>query len=365
MQATHLALNQLGNTPPAFGLVIASYHVDPQQVLQGVVSLTGTMPLAGFSTPVGLTADGLHPHAVVVMLLASPALHADVQWLPGYAQPGNLGVTQLVEQIARNPRQPVLLFGDGFSADIEPFCQLLPPGSLAAGALAGGDLYGGNAYQISGSQFGTGGLSIARLEGNIRMGVGYAHGWQPVGTHLRVTRSRGHWLHTLDGRPACEVYAQIFGYPAREWAFPPLNHLVRLYPLGLEGADKRMLVRTPLRVEADGSFRMNASLVEGEEASLLVGSMSACRLAACQAVEQALVGLEGARPVLALVFADTAWQMLHEAHPGTDVQAVREMLGGIPIAGAYTLGQIVPGGGEEAPRFLNQHMAVVLLGESL
>ena len=55
--------------------------------------------------------------------------------------------------------------------------------------------------------------------------------------------------------------------------------------------------------------------------------------------------------------------MLFEAEPGGDILAVQEALGArVPIAGGYTLGQVVPGG-EGQPQFLNQHMLVVLFGE--
>jgi hypothetical protein len=180
----------------------------------------------------------------------------------------------------------------------------------------------------------------------------------------------------------------LFGYPARDWAFPPLNQMARLYPLGLlapassrppapvaqaqspqeelvrEQVAKDLLLRSPLRIEADGSFRMNATVSDGTEAYLMVGSLSACQRAASAAAEQALAALEGARPVFALVLADLAWQMLFEAQPGADIAAVQAALGeGIPVAGGYTLGQIMPQAGAP-PQFLNQHMLVVLFGET-
>lgn len=140
--------------------------------------------------------------------------------------------------------------------------------------------------------------------------------------------------------------------------------MARLYPLGLEQLDKSLLVRSPLRVEADGSFRMNAAVADGMDAYLLTGSLSACQEAARKAVQQALDGLGRSRPVLALVLADMAWQMLFEAQPGADIAAVQEALGpNVPIAGGYTLGQIVPGGAG-TPLFLNQHIVVVLFGEA-
>jgi hypothetical protein len=364
IQATHQALNGLGSNAPILGIVISSYLYDPQQVINGVASLMGNTPTIGFSTPAGLTATGVQTHSVVLALLAASDARADVTWLAGYTQGSREVSQQLADLLGNRLQQPALIFADGFNADAEQLCASLPAGTRLAGALSSGDLHTGNAYQIGNAQYGAGGLALARMEGNIRIGVGYGHGWQPVGSHFRVTRSRGFWVRTLDGRPASETYAHLFGYPARDWAFPPLDHLTRLYPLGLEQSNKSLLLRSPLRVEADGSFRMNATVGDGRDAYLLVGSLSACQAAAVEAAQQALAALDGARPVLALLLADISWQMLFEAVPGADVAAVREALGvQIPIAGGYTLGQIVPGTAQASPQFLNQHMAVVLFGE--
>ena len=365
IQATHQALNALGSNAPVLGIVVASHLYEAQQVIYGVASLIGNTPLIGFSTPVGMTSSGLQPHSVVLALIASTDAHADVTWLAGYTQGSREVSQQLADLLENRPEQQALLFADGFNAEAEQLCASLPAGTRLVGGLSSGDLHTGNAYQIGNTQFGAGGLALARLEGNIRIGVGYGHGWQPVGSHFRVTRSRGFWVRTLDGRPASETYAHLFGYPARDWAFPPLDNLTRLYPLGLEQPNKSLLLRSPLRVEADGSFRMNATVGDGKEAYLLVGSLSACQAAAAEATQHALAALDGARPVLALVLADIAWQMLFEASPGADVAAVREALGSnIPIAGGYTLGQIVPGIAQASPQFLNQHMAVVIFGEA-
>lgn len=363
LQAAHAALNVLGSAAPVFGIVVSSYQYEAQQVVNGVASLTGNMPLIGFSTPAGVTIEGVHPHSVVVALLSNPDVRAEVQWLAGYTQGSREVSQQLAEILKGKPKIPTLVFADGFNADAEQLCAILPAGVNLAGALSSGDLHAGNAYQIGGTQSGAGGLAMARLEGQIKIGVGYGHGWQPVGTHFRITRSRGFWIRTLDGRPASEAYARLFGYPAREWAFPPLNHLARMYPLGMEQLDKSLVLRSPLRIEADGSFRMNAAVTDGSEAYLMTGSLSSCQAAARVAARQALDALEGARPVFALVLTDIAWQMLFEALPGADIAVVHDVLGPkVQIAGGYTLGQIARGG-EGTPKFLNQHMLVIVFGE--
>jgi len=362
LQAAHQALNRLGASAPTFGIVIASHQYQPREVAAGVASLTSDMPLIGLSAPAGLTHEGIHPHSVVVALLSGD-LRAEVHWLPGYSQSGRETANRLAQLISSEAaRQSLLFFADGFNGDAEQLCDSLPGKSARSmGGLSSGDLQTGSNYQIAGTQAGTGGLAAAILRGAAKIGIGFAHGWDPVGSQLRVTRSRGFWLRALDGRPASETYAQIFGYPARDWAFPPLNYLARLYPLGVEQGEQ-LIVRAPLRVEADGSFRMNAPIRDGLDAYLLVGSRAACQAAAQKATQQAMLQLDEAKPVFALVLVDLAWQMLLKSTPGAEIAAVQDILGpNVPIAGGYTLGQIAPG--KDTPQFLNQHILVIVFGE--
>ena len=365
LQATNQALNRLRAPAPNFGIVIASHQYQPREVATGVTSLTGDMPLIGFSAPAGLTHEGIHPHSVVVALLSGD-LRAEVHWLPGYAQSGRETANRLAQLTSGDAaHQSLLFFADGFNGDAEQLCNTLPGRASMpiTGGLSSGDMHTGNTYQIAGTQAGTGGLAAAILRGAAKIGIGHAHGWDPVGSQFRVTRSRGFWLRTLDGRPTSETYAQIFGHPARDWAFPPLSYLARLYPLGVEQGEQ-LIVRSPLRVEADGSFRMNAPVRDGLDAYLLVGSRASCQEAAHKAAQQALRQLDEAKPVFALVLVDIAWQMLLKSNPGAEIAAVQDILGAdVPIAGGYTLGQIVPGKAPASPLFLNQHMVVIVFGE--
>ncbi|MGB8984245.1 MAG: FIST N-terminal domain-containing protein [Anaerolineales bacterium] len=364
LQATHQALNKLGSGAPAFGFVIASHQYQAREVVSGVSSLLGDTPMIGFSSPICLAGDGLHPNSVLVALLGGD-LQAETRWMPGYAQSGRETGAQLSKQLAeQTDTRGLFFFADGFNGDADQLCNALSTGSVpVVGGLSSGDLHTGHSYQVAGPQTGTGALTAAFLRGGLRVGIGSAHGWNPVGSQFRVTRSRGFWLRTLDGRPASETYAQLFGYPAREWAFPPLSHLARLYPLGIEQGDQ-LIIRAPIRVEADGSFRMNAPVRDGVDAYLLVGSRVSCENAAQQAAQKALQQLEGAKPVFALILVDIAWEMLLKSHPGTEISAVQDIFGkDLALAGGYTLGQIVPGKDSQTPQLLNQHIVVVAFGE--
>jgi len=50
--------------------------------------------------------------------------------------------------------------------------------------------------------------------------------------------------------------------------------------------------------------------------------------------------------------------------PEAALEFSQEIIGEqVPIAGGYTLGQIVPGKETNPPDFLNQHIVVILFGE--
>ncbi len=362
LQAAHQALNKLGSASASFGFIIASHQYQAREVISGVSGLLGDTPVIGFSSPAGLTSEGLRPNSVVVALLAGD-FQAETQWMPTYAQSTRETGAKLAKQLSEKDNRALIFFADGFNGDADQLCAAFSNSLPLAGALSAGDLHTGHSYQLAGPQTGSGALAGAFLRGNIRVGIGAAHGWNPVGSQFRVTRSRGFWLRTLDGRPASETYAQLFGYPAREWAFPPLSHLARLYPLGIDQGEN-MVVRSPIRVEADGSFRMNAPVRDGVDAYLLVGSRASCEKAAHQAAQQALQQLQGSKPAFALILVDLAWEMLLKSHPGSEITAIQEILGkDIPIAGGYTLGQVVPGKDSNQPQLLNQHIVVIVFAE--
>jgi len=362
LQAAHQALNKLGSAAANFGLIIASHQYQAREVVSGVSGLLGDTPVIGFSSPAGLTSEGLRPNSVVVALFAGD-FQAETQWMPAYAQSARETGAKLAKLLSDKDNRALIFFADGFNGDADQLCAALSSSIPLAGALSAGDLHTGHSYQLAGPQTGSGALAGAFLRGNIRVGIGSAHGWNPVGSQFRVTRSRGFWLRTLDGKPASETYAQLFGYPAREWAFPPLSHLARLYPLGIDQGEN-MVVRAPIRVEADGSFRMNAPVRDGVDAYLLVGNRASCEKAAQQAAQQALQQLQGAKPVFALVLVDLAWEMLLKSHPGSEITHVQDILGkNVPIAGGYTLGQVVPGKESNPPQLLNQHIVVVAFAE--
>ncbi len=369
VQATDQALSQVGRARIALAFVAASDDYPVRQVVNGVSGLLSDTPLIGFSTPAQITEGGIFQKSIAVGLLVSDDVQVAADWQPGF----DTDPEQCLHNIAAliNPApgdtQTLLVIADGLNSDSSPLEGAFQHSRYAlAGCLSGGEISSGRGYQIGGSRYGINGLAAAVLRGNLRVGIGAHHGWQPVGVYTQITRTHELWVDTLDERRASDTYARLFGHPAREWIFPPLNHLVRLYPLGIErdgaGGDS-LLVRSPIRVESDGGLRMNTHVSQGKIAYFLVSSFENCLDSARLAAQQALNALGGRQPSLALIFADIAWKMMMQAQPGSEIDAIQSVLGyDIPLIGGYTYGQI----GRTAdgmPQILNQHLQVVLFGE--
>ncbi len=366
-QATHRALDQLGRSPAVLGLIISSFYYPIQQILSGASALLGDVPLLGFSSNTELSNAGPMQRSAIVALLAGEEISVRADYYPAFGEDSR-GAAQNLAQAFQlyHARGTLLAIADGFTGDSKHLCAALPVGKYnLAGCLAGGSLHHGRTYQIGGRQSGNGGLAAALISGKLAIGVGSAHGWQPTGLYAQVTRSNGPWVRGLDNRTAAETYAELFQYPVRDWLHPPLNELVRLYPLGLEQKDSTHLLRSPLRMEADGSLRMHTLIPEGATVHFMTGSSQHCLEAARQATSRALQAIGEARPVLALVLTDASWQMMFEAQPGRELQVVREMLGAnLPVLSGYTYGQFAHLAPNSQPELLNQHMQVILFAEA-
>lgn len=378
IQATQRALDQLGSAHPVLAMVFSAQEFEIQDVLSGLTALLADTPLWGFSTTRPLTGDGDQPRSVVVGLLAGAEAKAQVQWYPSYSIDSAAVARRLAASLGQDVFLPqeILIAADGINGSLMPVCKALGEHKVhVSGCMAAGDPSQGKTFGIGNHHAGAGALTVAQLGGAIRVGHGLAHGWKELGAYFKVTSTRDVWVQTLNNAPAAEMYAQFFGYTAREWAFPPLTDMARLYPLGVEPSrpagtasiieldTRNLVIRSAMRVEVDGSLRMSAPVREGAIVHLMTGDADLCLAAAEEAARRALSDLDKARPVMAVALIDTAWQILFEARGSQLTTALKNVLGDIPLIGAYTFGQLNRSDLYKPPVLHNQNIEVLVLGE--
>jgi len=367
MQAARQALDELGTLQPVLALVFAAEEFEPSEVLAGLTSMLGDTPLWGMSTVRALAGEREEPRAVVVMVIAGNDLKAAVHWWPGYGADSQEAARQAVRTLRSDLVLPqgALVAADGVQGNLLPLCAALADlPTRIGGCLASGGYALGKTPLFARAQTAPGALAIAALGGRFRLSVGYGHGWRDSGLQVRFGKTHDVWVDAINDVSPADFYAEIFGRPAREWAYPPLNELVRLYPFGLQEypGSPDYILRSPLRVEVNGSLRMNVPIEAGTTARLTLGDPQACLLAVEQAARKALSDLAPASPMAALAFVDVAWLSLFGIQAGQIPLALREALGSIPLAGAYTLGQVAQPVAGAAPRLFNQNIQILLLG---
>jgi len=371
-KATRQALDKLGTVHPILGLVFVSQEYNTGDAVAGVSSMLASVPLWGFCTHSTFSSAGEQNRSVAVAIIGGRDSGVQVNWWPKYSNE-TLNAAFALIQLLNNPQQPpqaLLLAADGVSGEAGLLCAALGQTAIPlAGGLASGEYHLGQTPIVGGSQWGGAAFASLILYDRLRLGVGTAHGWRDTGIPFTLTEVTGRWIQTLNGLPAAETYSRAFKSPVQDWCKPPLNELVRLYPLGIESETPggELTLHAPLVAEADGRLKMSATLEENLTGHLMIGDATSCLNAIHRAAQEAMESLKGqgnAKPILALVFADLAWRYLFEAKPNQVADALQTELGNIPFVGACTLGQFARSGTGPRPHLLDQHLEIALIGET-
>ena len=366
-RAAQQALKSLGGARPEAAILFFADACNPAEVMEGLNSVLGDLPVWGAGTTTPITAE--HNSRVAIALLSGVQGPVETSWLGHFAQDSIGAALALGEKLAQANHagsHTVLFVVDGLQGNTQPLCAAFEEATLAVnGFMSAGMQSQGKTYQVSDGQCGSGGLAFLWLGGRTRVGFGIGHGWKDSGLHFRVTRSREVWVKKLDEASPAEVYERVFGYPAREWAFAPLSDLVRLYSLGVdETGSGEVILHAPLRMEVDGGLRLNLPIAEGQAVRLMVADPEACLAAARRATREAMRRSQSRRPALAIVLVDQSWQVLFETRPEAVLKAVQAELGQTPVIGAYTLGQFHRLENQKTLQAMNENIQVVVFGEA-
>lgn len=175
------------------------------------------------------------------------------------------------------------------------------------------------------------------------LGIGVRHGWRRVGEPMLVTDSGGNRVHTLDGRPALDVYLDRLGASeAVRASKEELAALALVHPLGLgrHGGEEE------IRLIAGGDFADRSLLCVAEVPQaalvwLMEGDVDSLRSAGSAACNDSLEALGGDPPLGVLAFECVGRRpVLGDDGIRTEIGEIMKCAGGAPVAGIYTHGEI-------------------------
>lgn len=376
-EAAEQAVSHLANRRPDMTLVFSSIRFADPRLLKGIRSVTGQAPLVGCTDAGGINTAGPKRRAVTVigLIIKGGAFFTGVgsSISQNPRQAGEALAASLQQQPIENPRA-LLMFPDGLasnSSELFPAIQKAFGRSLPlAGGAAADDFHFQKTFQFFNEEILTDSVPAALLCGDIRVGIGVRHGWAPVGRPRRVTRSAGHMVYELNGRPAVSIYEDYLGLKREELIQEPLANVTITYPLGTEvRGQAEYLLRDAIRVGRAGSLICTGDLPEGSDVRLMIGgyesALEAAQQAACDAAEQVGRGrLKGA-----LVFCSVGRQKMLGSEFQGEIDVIRDALGGsgVRLGGFYTYGELAPAQNGRRSRklrnmFHNESVVVVALG---
>ena len=239
----------------------------------------------------------------------------------------------------------LLLLADPFTFPVEAFITRLaddhPDLQVIGGMASAAQGPGGNRLALDGALHRDGAVGVL-LSGGPRVRAVISQGCRPVGSAYIVTDAQDNVIRELGGKPSLERLTEVAE------ALPDDERLLLSHGLQIgivvdehqaEFGRGDFLVRSVLGAsKADGSISVGTSVEIGRTVQFQVRDA----IAADEDLRELLAGREAAG---ALLFACTGRGENLFGVPNHDAELVEDLLGPLPVAGAFCAGELGPVGG--------------------
>jgi methyl-accepting chemotaxis protein len=247
----------------------------------------------------------------------------------------------LIDTMAGNCEEVTLMTAAELGADL-PF----------AGGAAGDDLKMQATTVSCGPRAASDAVVIAQIFSKTPLGLGVCHGHRPLSTPLRVTKAHGNIVEEIEGRPAWDVWrertrdaAMSHGIDVDNLAVADEGSFLLRFEAGL-AAGTEYKIRAPLSRTQDGAIQFACGVPEGAVIRITESTPKDQIESAREAARRARAKLGSGQAAGAVVF-DCICRNLILADGFKDaVTAMSEELGGVPLAGFETYGEIALDAGD-------------------
>lgn len=202
------------------------------------------------------------------------------------------------------------------------------------------------------------------LYGNdITVRSGSSGGWKPFGPMRNVTRAEKNVLYELDGKPALALYKEYLGDKVADLPGSGL-----LYPFAIMNENKvgtKGLIRTILGIdEAANSLILAGNMETGSVVSLMRAGTEELAEGARHAAMKALDNKPSAEDSAVICVSCVGRKILMGDDTEEELDAAREYLKDMPVAGFYSYGEICHHEDTDEPELHNQTMTITYFSEN-
>jgi hypothetical protein len=350
-------------------IVFCSESHDLPALVAQIRARSGDVPLIGCTTAGEIATDGPGEASVVIAALGGDGFAIDTAVATGASNDlrgAGAQVARCLPSPGDHPHRALLLLTDGLAGDQQEIIRgaygVLGAGVPLVGGCAGDDLRMVRTFQLHDDEVLTDSIVAAGIASDAPLGIGVRHGWHPVGEPMLVTRSGGNRVYTLDDRPALDVYLERLGVEEPARSDPEsITRIALTHPLGLSRPDGEEQVRFVGGADfTDRSLTCIAEVPQSGLAWIMEGDAESVLRATDSACGDSLAALDGHPPLGMLAFDCIARRgVLGDRGIHVEIDRLAATLGGAPVAGFYTYGEIARTRGMRG--FHNQTLVVLAI----
>ena len=362
-EAAEQALQKAGVDRPDFVLMFGSIGYDQHSLVRAVRETTGGAPLCGCSAEG--TIDGDNADESNFSVLVTAICSEELRWHHGIASGLLEDDSRAVGQRVAQELLPHLsadtiglfVFPDGLANNLGDFIagleEKLPSDRFLPiwGGGAGNNYnFGEPTYQYCDDEIVSDGVSYALLSGKAQAGWAISHGCIPIGGERKVTRSQGHVIYEIDGKPAVEVLKEYLPdthalTDDRDWMRYAIT-LALSFRAPSYIKDEEYVVRGIPSVNlSEGSITVQTDVQEGTSLWFSSRDKEKISIGLDRMARQIKEQLEGDQPKLVLHFdcASRGKMMFRDQEKLQILKRFRQSVGpDVPWAGFYAYGEIGP-----------------------
>lgn len=345
----------LGGEPPDCMMMFLTVGHDIAEVMRGVFSVTGEIPLVGSSGAGVITNMGCDEasHSVGLMAMKGEGVTFTPFLLTGLSNQSRSIGAQVAEQVeaagpSADDTKLLVLLPDGITVDADGIYTGLGD-ELGyhidvVGGTAGHDFQISETYQFCGKEVVSDGLSGVLIHGRFHYEIGVSHGSKPVGLFRTVTKAEGNYIYEIDGQSALTLLESFIG----EERAKDFGQTLNMFELGESFADKDysqdILNRAILGVDEErGGIRLAVAIPEGTKVRITHRDESLVLQRTREKAREVLGAMNDPEAASYLFFECSGRGSYLFGEPEPDVDALLEVTGREkPILGFYTFGELAP-----------------------
>lgn len=357
--AFHQILERLAAEPGAddapadFTLIFSSRHHAPVlgKLSQAFLEQGRTKHVLG-CTGEAIVGDDLEVENKPALAIWS-LWHPSIEIQPVRFDPGGGPLRQALANLEKPTESTLILLADPFSFGIGDCLKVANegfPGLRIIGGMASGAAEpGGNRLLLDGEAFTDGAVAL-RLSGPVGVRTVVSQGCRPIGRTMIVTKAEQNIIRELGRRPALEALREVFTDLPEEDVEKVqeglhIGRVINEYQESFQRGD--FLVRNVVGADESGSIQISDLIRVGQTVQFHVRDAET----ADEDLRESLLMRPrrdpgGMEPVGALLFSCNGRGTRFFKTPNHDVSTIHDVLGPIPVAGFFAMGEFGPIGGQ-------------------